>query len=115
MKYKDTLNYKGYIGTIEYTDENDCFFGRVININASISYEGNTLEELKKDFEESIDDYFETLKAEGLTPEKPYRGNVNVRLEPDIHTKASERSKKLGISLNKYINLAVAAFNRQGN
>jgi len=115
MKYKDTLNYKGYIGTIEYTDEDGCFFGEVTNINALIMYEGNTLEELYEDFKGAIDDYFIMLEAEGLTPEKPYRGNVNVRLEPKTHAKASERSKKFGISLNKYINLAVAAFNREGN
>jgi len=115
MKHKDTLNYKGYIGTIEFSDEDDCLFGEVTNINAHIFYEGNNLDELYKDFKESIDDYFEMLKAEGLTPEKPYRGNINIRLQPKTHTEASIKSKKLGISLNKYIDLAVQAFNSKTN
>ena len=55
MKY---LNYKGYIGSIEFSNEDDCLFGKVQGLKGTlISYEGLTVEELRKDFEGAVDDY----------------------------------------------------------
>ena len=55
MKY---LNYKGYIGSIEFSNEDDCLFGKVQGLKGTlISYEGLTVEELRKDFEGTVDDY----------------------------------------------------------
>lgn len=57
----DYLEYKGYKGSIEYSQEDNCFFGRVLNVNDGdlVLYEGTTLEELQKDFEEGVDLYIE--------------------------------------------------------
>ena len=55
MKY---LNYKSYIGSIEFSNEDDCLFGKVQGLKGTlISYEGLTVEELRKDFEGAVDDY----------------------------------------------------------
>ena len=47
---KDYLEYKGYLGSVEYSAEDDCLFGKVIGIRGLISYEGNSVSELKKDY-----------------------------------------------------------------
>lgn len=66
-----TLSYKGYQGTVKRSSENNVLYGQVTGIRSLISYEGKTLDELKKDFQEAIDDYLEMCKAHGKTPEKP--------------------------------------------
>jgi len=54
------LKYKGYIGSVEYREEEDCYYGKVHGMSkGSITYEGKTLEDLKMDFEASVEEYIE--------------------------------------------------------
>jgi len=101
----NTLEYKGYNGSIEYSSEDDCLFGKVIGIEKRhlISYEGTTLDELKADFRDGIDNYLEMCEQHGWKPAKPYSGTINVRLTPEIHVRTAQRSAELGISINAFI------------
>lgn len=54
---KKHMEYKGFIGTIEYSTDDNCYFGKVKEINDLISYEGESIEKLKLAFIESIEDY----------------------------------------------------------
>ena len=75
----DFLEYKGYKGSVEYSKEDNCLFGKVQGMSKDlITYEGLTLEELRKDFEEGIDSYIEGCKADGVEPAKPYSGKLNL-------------------------------------
>lgn len=68
----DFLEYKGYKGSVEYSKEDNCLFGKVQGMSkALILYEGNTLEELRKDFEDGVDSYIEACKTDGVEPAKP--------------------------------------------
>ncbi|MCD8305886.1 MAG: hypothetical protein LUC49_04410 [Prevotella sp.] len=61
------LEYKGYRGSIEYSRADKCYHGKVMGMKGIlINYEGDTLDELRKDFEDGIDDYLEGLMAEGI-------------------------------------------------
>ena len=65
----DYLEYKGYKGTVEYSKEDNCLFGKVIGMSQDvILYEGQTLDELRSDFEAGIDDYIAGCIAEGVEP-----------------------------------------------
>mgnify|MGYP001003737412 CR=1 FL=1 len=101
----NTLLYKGYEGSIEYSREDDCLYGKVLGIDKRqlITYEGSSIDELKADFEAGIDDYLETCHQHGWKPAKPYSGTLSVRLTPALHAKAAQRSEELGISLNAFI------------
>ena len=69
------FEYKGYIGSVESSEEDDCLFGKVQGLHRTmISYEGSTLEELRADFEGAVDDYLAMCEAEGIAPAKPYCG-----------------------------------------
>ena len=69
----DYLEYKGYKGSVEYSKEDNCLFGKVQGMSkALILYEGDTLEELRNDFENGVDSYLEACKADGVEPAKPY-------------------------------------------
>ena len=104
------LRYKGSSGTVEYDESVDRLVGKVSGLKqALILYEGDTVENLKKDFEEAVDDYLETCKAEGIVPEKPYNGRLLLRMTSQLHSEAADKASSLGISLNEFINRAVAA------
>lgn len=74
----DYLEYKGYKGSVEYSKEDNCLCGKVQGMGnkALILYEGTTIDELRKDFEEGIDSYLEECKADGIEPVKPFSGFV---------------------------------------
>jgi predicted HicB family RNase H-like nuclease len=97
------LSYKGYTGSIEYSKDEDLFFGKVLGIQSLISFEGKTGKALEKDFKEAIDDYLETCKVNGLPPEKAFKGNFNVRISPQLHYKAAILAKEENISLNNFV------------
>lgn len=102
------LRYKGYIGSVEYSEEDNCLFGKVLGMSKDvISYEGETIEELKADFEAGIETYLESCKARGMEPRKAYSGTLNVRLNPEIHTKIANVAQESGITINAYIKNAL--------
>ena len=102
------LNYKGYTGSVEYNEEDNCLFGKVQGMRSdSITYEGNTVEELTKDFHNAIDDYLLLCEEKGIKPKNPYSGTLNVRLTPDVHSQAALAADRVGISINAFIKNAV--------
>ena len=103
------LRYKGYSGTVEYDETVNCLVGTVLGLKQSlILYEGDTVEKLKRDFEDAVDDYLESCQIQGVTPEKPYNGKLLLRMTSELHSEAAEKASSLGISLNEFINRAVA-------
>ena len=103
------LKYKGYTGSVEYSEEDKCLFGKVQGMaKDGIIYEGETVEQLTKDFEGAIDDYLQMCNDKGITPRKPYTGVLNVRLSPEMHSGAAMAASKEGITINAFIRNAVA-------
>ena len=104
----DYLEYKGYKGSVEYSKEDNCLFGKVQGMSkALILYEGQTLDELRKDFEEGIDSYIEGCKADGIEPAKPYSGKLNLRMSSELHSKVAAFVASTGITINDFINKAI--------
>jgi len=79
------LEYKGYYGTVEFSATDNVLHGEVIGIIGLISYEGNCIQSLKKDFEGAVDYYLEMCANEGVEPQKAYKGKFNVRVSPELH------------------------------
>ena len=55
-----TVEYKGYSGSIEYSESDKVFFGKVLGIKSLITYEGGNINELTQDFHEAIDTFLES-------------------------------------------------------
>ena len=85
----NTMEYKGYVGSVEFSEEDALFFGKVLGVRALISYEGENARDLVEDFHSAVDDYLELCAAEGVEPEKAYKGSFNVRISPELHKKAA--------------------------
>lgn len=56
----NTILYKGYIGSVEFSEEDGIFYGKVMGVRSLISYEGENEEELLNDFHAAVDDYLKT-------------------------------------------------------
>jgi predicted HicB family RNase H-like nuclease len=101
------MEYKGYIGTVEFDADARIFHGDVINTRDVITFQGKTVDEIEHAFRESIDVYLEWCAVEGVDPEKPYSGKFNLRLSPDLHKEAAVTAKRLKMSLNSFVEKAL--------
>jgi len=84
------MQYKGYIGHLVFDDEAEIF-------------QGESVEEIKKEFRESVDDYLEFCESRNESPDKPFSGKLSLRLEPELHQQAFIAAKKEKKSLNSWI------------
>ena len=106
----DMLEYKGYNGTVEYSDADKILYGKVLGVKGYMSYIGDSLESLRKDFEEMIDDYLEECAEDGVEPQKPYKGSFNVRISPELHRTIALYSASRGQTLNSTVEEALKRY-----
>ena len=99
----NTMTYKGYIGSVAFSEKDNVFFGKIEGINGLVNFEGESVKELTNAFHEAVEDYIAYCKDEGIEPDKSYSGSLNVRLSPTIHRRIAILAKKAGLSLNAYI------------
>lgn len=86
---KDMMEYRGYLGSVQYSAEDHVFYGKVEYIRSLITFEGTDVASLESVFVEAVDDYLETCQELGRTPETPFKGTVNVRTGQARHRRAS--------------------------
>jgi predicted HicB family RNase H-like nuclease len=97
------MEYKGYIGYVEFDDVAGILHGDVINIRDVITFQGKTVKEIQKTFEDSIEDYLEFCVKRGEKPDKPLTGKFVLHIPPELHREVCIQAKKSGKSLNSWI------------
>ena len=103
----NTLEYKEFMGSVNFSEEDGVFHGKIEGINALVTFEGNSVAGLKKAFREAVTDYIEFCRTKGINPQKSYSGVLNIRLTSEMHRKASMHAAKRGTTLNGFIKTAV--------
>lgn len=111
----EIMHYKGYEGTAELDMDLGMCRGEILFINDAITYMGATPADLRRNFEQVVDEYIETCAELGREPQKPLKGVFNVRVRPEIHKALTLRAKQENTSLNDIISQACTAFLRQQN
>lgn len=101
------MTYKGYVGDVEYDDDAKLFDGEVVNTRDVITFQGRSIDELERSFQESIDEYITWCDEEGVAPEKPFSGRSNLRLSPDLHREVAIAVKRLNESMNAFVEDAI--------
>ena len=107
---KNLMEYKGYLGSVNYNDEDKIFYGRIEYIRSLISYEGHDVESLRNSFHEAVDDYLELTRNQNIEPEQSFKGSFNIRTGSDLHRRAAIAAKERGINLNKLVNEALEQY-----
>ena len=106
----NTIEYRGYVGSVEFNAEDQLFFGKVQGIRSLISYEGESAADLIEDFHGAVDDYLAMCEEDGVEPEKAYKGSFNVRIAPELHQAAAVRALAQQVSLNSIVELALRQY-----
>lgn len=101
------LEYNGYKAAIVFEAEDELFVGHLAGISDIIGFHASSVEELKAAFIETVDDYIETCRKIGKSPQKPYSGKVMFRIAPEIHAKAALAAQLEGVSLNQWAERAL--------
>ena len=104
---KNTMEYKGYIGSVEFEEEKTCFFGSVLGISTPISYEGESAWKLITNFHSAVDEYLARCKEAGVQPEAAYSGSISLRIAPELHRQAALAAISKDITLNQFIESAI--------
>ncbi len=73
------IEYQGYYGSVNYSNEDEVYYGKLEYIRSLISYEGDDLKSLNLSFQEAVDDYLEFCQEENIEPEKPYKDNFSIQ------------------------------------
>lgn len=98
----NTMTYKGYSAAIQYDDDDGIFFGRLAGIRDGVGFHAETVSDLRAAFREAVDDYVETCAKLGKDPQKPYSGQLMVRVDPAVHARAALAAELAGKSLAKW-------------
>jgi predicted HicB family RNase H-like nuclease len=94
------MRYKGYVGVMEVDPDAKLIHGRVVGLRDVITFEGNSVSEAMKAFEESVDDYLQWCADEGRAPEKPFNGKLLIRLDPAVHRSLAHLAETHSTSIN---------------
>lgn len=97
------MEYKGYVGSVEFSEEDTIFYGKLLGIRSLISYDGTNARELVDDFHKAVDDYLEKCREDGTKPETPYKGSTNLRFRPDTYRRIALYALKNGQSINSFV------------
>ena len=107
----NTMEYRGYVGSVEFSEADQLLFGKVQGIRSLISYEGTTVSELIADFHGAVDDYLALCSAEGTAPEKAFKGSFYIRFKnTDLHKRAAIYAYNHNVSLNSVVEESVAEY-----
>jgi predicted HicB family RNase H-like nuclease len=103
------IECKGYTGVFEFDPSIDAFHGRVVGLQDVVTFQGRSLEELRREMAESVEDYLEFCAEVGKEPERPYRGEFLVRTTPEVHRAAAIEAESSGMSLNAWVEAAITS------
>jgi predicted HicB family RNase H-like nuclease len=98
----NAMTYKGYAAAVEFDAEDHIFAGRLVGIDDIVTFHGVTVDELESAFRESVDHYLEMSERLGRKPQKPYSGNLMLRIPPDLHAKVATSAQLAGKSINQW-------------
>ena len=97
------LEYRGYLGSILYSEEDETFHGRLEFIRDLVMYEGRNAKSLKRAFCDAVDDYLGLCEEQGRKPDVPLKGSFNVRPGRELHRRAMLYAYRQGMTLNAVV------------
>lgn len=103
----DRLKYKEFIGSVHFSAEDEVFFGKIEGVNDLITFEGTSVSKLKSAFKEAVEDYIDLCQSAGKDIFKSFKGSFNIRVNPELHSKAFEKALLEGKTLNQYVKEAI--------
>jgi predicted HicB family RNase H-like nuclease len=107
------IEYRGYTGVFEFDPSIDAFHGRILGLQDVVTFQGRSLDELREEMAESVEDYLELCREAGKEPERPDRGEFLVRTTPEVNRAAAVRAQATGMSLNAWVEATLTSAVRE--
>ncbi len=104
------LSHKGYHGSIEPSVQDGMLKGHILFIDTPIDYTAATIPELHQAFVQAVDHYLSDCAQNGRMPQRPFKGQFNVRIAPRLHQTAVLRAEAEGSSLNNVVVRALQTY-----
>ena len=96
------MTHKGYAARIEYSHEDACFVGHITGIKDIVGFHGESVAELRDAFEEAVDDYLETCDSLNRQPSKPFSGNLELSIPPEVHAGIAVAAEISGKTIDQW-------------
>jgi len=103
------IEYKGYVGVFEFDEELGQFHGYVVNTKDVISFYGSSVDELKAELQNSVEEYLAFCAEIGKEPEKPFSGKLSLRTTPEIHRRIAIHAARRRVSMNSFVESVLAS------
>lgn len=98
---KNVLEYEGHRARADFDGDDDCSVGHIVGINDIVGFHGSTVDEMKAAFKEAVDDYLDTCRRVGKSPERTYSAAMMFRVSPETHASSAQLADLRGLSLNQ--------------
>lgn len=98
----NTMTHGGYTARIEFDERDNLFVGRILGLRSIVSFHGETVARLRREFAVAVKDYLQDCAEQGVEPEKPASGKLLLRVPPEVHSRAIVAAQAKGKSLNQW-------------
>lgn len=99
----NAMEYRGYPAVIEYSAEDECLIGRVVGIGDILVFDGSSIDEIRQNFHNVLDNYLALCEKSGKQPETPKSGKLSLRIPPELHAYIAQQSETTGESINSIL------------
>jgi predicted HicB family RNase H-like nuclease len=97
------MAYRGYLAHMAFDEQANLFHGEVINIRDVVTFQGQSVDELRQAFADSVEDYLAFCAERGEAPEQPFSGRFTVQLSPEQHRKVLLAAEKAGKDVAQWV------------
>jgi predicted HicB family RNase H-like nuclease len=104
----NTMSYRGYRASMDYDPDDKIIVGRVLDIEDTIVFHGQSVAEFETAFHSAVEAYVEACRQLGDVPRRPASGRLMLRVDPSVHAAALKEAARRGVSLNKWAEQALS-------
>jgi predicted HicB family RNase H-like nuclease len=97
------MSYRGYAAAIHFDADDEIFFGRLGGIRDGIGFHADTVADLKAAFHAAVDDYIASCATRGRPAQRPYSGQIMVRVDTQVHADVAMAAELRGTSINTWV------------
>ena len=97
------IEYKGYIGVVDFDPEINLFHGTVINTQDVITFYGASVSELREEMQKSLEIYFEVCEEQGKVPDKPFSGTLTIETSPELYGRIVLNAARRQLEIDAYL------------
>lgn len=108
------MEYKGYHASVKYDGDARVFHGEVVDTRDVIFFEATSVDDLQEEFRFSIDDYLAMCAERGQEPDRPFSGDMHIKVPPSVHRAATVAARADGKSLDDWMTETIERATSQG-